>query len=160
MYVCVPVSVCMCVKEREKQGESRSGVKLRRQPGDSGWSIEGKGKREGTGRRRRKKQWRERRTEPGLRGRRPGAKGDPQSPGTLLSSTLLPSAFHGLWAASDLSWPQRPKDLQPGVHVTLGPRQLSVCHRATSPTPVCGWFSSPQCPPGNLEVGGPAACGF
>ena len=42
--------VCKCVTEREKQGEKgRNGVKQRRQPGDSGWTTEGKGKREGTG---------------------------------------------------------------------------------------------------------------
>lgn len=92
--------VCKCVTDREKQGEEgRNGVKQRRQPGDRGWTIEGKGKREGTERQRRKKQQRERQTEPGLCGHHPGAKGDPQSPGTLLSSTLLPSVFHGLWGS-------------------------------------------------------------
>lgn len=41
--------VCKCVTEREKQGEKgRNGVKQRRQPDDSGWTIEGKGKWEGT----------------------------------------------------------------------------------------------------------------
>lgn len=68
---------------------------------------------------------------------------------TLLISTQLHSIFYGLW---DDFWPPL---VPPRIKSSSG---LSLhCTRCLS---VCGLFSSPRCPQGNLKLGRPEAFGF